>query len=274
MISLLAIIFWIFFATSGSRSAIFLPIFYYLIGLYFFSKKEIKIEKLGKVTLLIFLFSFPLAEYRDSNYFRSTKPYEITKRVFGFFDKKKYQEYDWDLHGKVQLIGESLNGTNDYLLYENYLSRNDFVGLENISRLSQLYVPSFINPQKDTLLDMDEIVRELKNDSTIHGSSISIIGDLYRRFGHAGVIGGPFIIGVCLKIIEIIFLRFSSTPYLLYNFFFILYFPGIPFRSLLESIWIWFYEMPKYLCVLLIIYLLYSLSRKKSYILNHTRPVE
>lgn len=261
-ISFIAFIYWISLATSGSRSAIFLPILYYLIGLYFFSEKEIKIEKWARLFLIIPLISFPLAEYRDSTYFRSTKPYEITKRVSGFFDKKKYQEYDWDWNGKVQLVGQSLNGTNDYLLYEQYLSRNDFVGFKNIHRLSQLYIPSFINPQKDTLLDMDEIVGEITNDPYVHGSSISFVGDLYRRFGFWGVIVGSFSIGLFLKIIEIILLKVNNAFYLMYNFIFILYFPGIPFRSFLESIWIWFYEIPKYCTVFLIIYIVFGFCCK------------
>jgi hypothetical protein len=233
-----------------------------LVGLYFFSNKVFRIENWGRVFLIIPLISFPLAEYRDSNYFRSTKPYEIIKRVSGFFDKKKYQEYDWDWHGKVQLAGQSLNGTNDYLLYEKYLSRNDYVGFENISRLAQLYVPSFVNPQKESLLDMDEIVGEITNDPTLHGSSISFVGDLFRRFGLVGVVGGSFIIGLFLKIVENNLLKINNVFYLLYNFMFILYFPGMPFRSFLESIWIWFYEIPKYCTAFLIIYIVYGFCCK------------
>jgi hypothetical protein len=268
-ISFIAFAYWIFLATSGSRSAIFFPVLYCLVGLYFFSNKVVKIENWGKVFLIIPLISFPLAEYRDSNYFRSTKPTEIIKRVSGFFDKKKYQEYDWDWHGKVQLAGQSLNGTNDYLLYEKYLSRNDYVGFENISRLSQLYVPSFVNPQKESLLDMDEIVREITNDPSVHGSSISFMGDLFRRFGLVGVVGGSFIIGLFLKIVEINLLKINNVFYLLYNFMFILYFPGMPFRSFLESIWIWLYEIPKYCTVFLIIYIVYSFYCKVNKVIKY-----
>jgi hypothetical protein len=136
------------------------------------------------------------------------------------------------------------------------------VGLENISRLSNLFIPSFINPQKDSLLDMDEIVKELTNDPTAHGCCISFVGDLFRRFGIAGVVGGSFMMGLFLKIIEIILLRINNAFYLLYNFMFILYFPGIPFRSFLESIWIWFYEIPKYCTAFLIIYIVYGFCCK------------
>ena len=82
-------------------------------------------------------------------------------------------------------------GVSDRIVYEKTPSEYPFVGFQNVDRIAYVWIPKFFMRDKPYLQDGNDIVVGYTGVSHKRSAStISLTGDLYRRFGVPGILVG------------------------------------------------------------------------------------
>jgi len=245
------------FLLSGSRGQLLAPICLILIGWWSFCRVSRRVVGLIAIMAFLAVPYIPLIVL-----YRSTESFEATSQVdwlgrFAAFGKIQESLGDWDLDGLIQLTGESLKGVDDPQIFRRTPEEIPFAGWENIERLKHFWLPTALAPEKQNLIDMNDIVRKYRDSETIFGGGITFTADMYRRFSWQGIVVGNLILGAFLGVFYRFVFRWQRGRHpvagTLIVVYFISYFTSTPYRTLLETCWIWLWETPKHMIVLAII---------------------
>jgi hypothetical protein len=245
----LLILFNIFFFATGTRGFILFSWLYLLIG-YWMTKGNTKLIKTGLlVTVIVVPILIPLmAAYRASESFYETKLVNVFDRLSTIKDiKESIQEYDVSM---LSVIGETLIGVSDKLIYDKTPEDIPYSGWENIENLAYIWIPKIVYPEKPLLYDGDEIVKNYTDLEFFRSyATITFNADMFRRFGFIGVVIGNLLYGILYgSAIKLIVRMYNRSAFI--GVVFILFIVGCfrspPIGTLLTTLWIWLWELPKY----------------------------
>ena len=242
------------FLISGSRGQLLTPICLLLIGWWSFSQVSRRVVGFIIIMICLALPYIPLiALYRSTEAFENTSQGDWLGRIEAF-GKIREGLAAWDPEGLIQLTGESLLGADDPQIFRRSPDDIPFAGWENVERLKNFWLPTVLAPEKLHLLDMNDIVRKYRDSETLTGAGITFTADMYRRFGWQGIVLGNLILGAFLGAFYRVVFRWQRGRHpvvgTLIIVYFISYFTSTPYRTLLETCWIWLWEFPKHMIAL------------------------
>jgi hypothetical protein len=157
-----------------------------------------------------------------------------------------------------------LLGCSDYLVYRDTPKIIPHAGWQRIDAVLYIFQPTVLNPKKPSLLDTGEVSALYTGGkiSSRHSDCITFNGDLYRRFGWTGIIIGNLIFGIFYSsIFKLLFILYNKNLSKKISIYFLLlilftcgFIVGMPNGTLLSTVWIWLWELPKYIFSLFILY--------------------
>ncbi len=253
---------------SGSRSLLLLPVCLLIIGWWMFRPHSRRIIRhAGILALLAIPYIISVPFYRSTSAFADVRQTDWRARFSAIGDMFTSVR-ETQLGGTIQLTGESLHGVNDRKIFLGTPETLPHAGWQNIDRLETFWLPNIFAPEKKSLLDGNEIVQIYRPDDFVFGAGISFVADMFRRFGWTGVAVGPLVLGLLLGLIYRWAFHMQHGPYHLYGTLFILYgltyFNSTPYLTLLETCWIWLWELPKHFLALVFLAAIASLLSRRS----------
>lgn len=252
---------------SGSRGALLLPICFLFTGWWMFfphTRSIIRFAVLIAALMIPYIVFVPF--YRSTENFANSQQINLLGRI-GAISSGLAMLGGEEVSGVVQLTGESLHGVNDRQVFLKTPDEICHVGWENLDRLKTFWLPSLIAPEKKLLLDGNEIVQAYRPKDYVFGATISFTADMFRRFGWMGVVMGSLVIGIFHGRIYRFAFRMQRGPYRLYATLFVLYgisyLTSTPYMTMLETCWMWMWELPKHFLLLMFLAFISSqLSRR------------
>jgi hypothetical protein len=263
LVALLAAYFSIALA-SGTRGNLLYPIIYCGVGYFFFGR--VRKMRLDLIALGLVLLSFPLLSfvhrYRNTEAYQTGRTIDVVTRLKAFKETGKDDgEIDQQTRRmNIGVVGSALIGVSDALVYEKTPSSIPHAGWDNFSAVIYTWVPVYFKENRPILYDANDIVAAYMDYESKSGSTISLRADLYRRFGWWGMPVGMAIAWLVYGAA----CAFAYRTYLFRNallglFLLLLTFSFFlfrPFGTVLSTWWIWAYDLPKHLVILLILYVL------------------
>lgn len=276
---LLVVLFLIFYfliaLTSGARGYIIYPGILIICGIWIFGKGS-SILKKGIISLLVVsLFLIPFINaYRISTSFNNSKASNLVERFFILAEGFKYfSKVNASTESPIYTTGKSLVGCSDYLVYRDTPKIIPHAGWQRIDAVLYIFQPTVLNPNKPSLLDTGEVSALYTGGkiSSRHSDCITFNGDLYRRFGWSGIIIGNLLFGIFYSsIFKLLFILYNNNSSKINSIYFLLlilftcgFIAGMPNGTLLSTIWIWLWELPKYIFSLFILYGIVSMFVQK-----------
>jgi hypothetical protein len=246
----------VFGFTSGTRGLILHPLIAFVCGYYLFggSVKLIKLILILGVVVGIPLIAV-MGVMRSSREFYESRMSDVSTR-FELGLEALSSVRAADINDNLDLTGQALLGVSDEYVYRDTPELIPFAGWDGFSAVLQVFVPHFFRPGTATLGDENEIVESYTGVEVERSfRTISFFADMYRRFGFPGLVIGTFIAAwffatISARVISI----FHSRRRLCGLMFLMLMMEGymlFPFSTLLRSFWLWFYDIPKHLVVLI-----------------------
>jgi hypothetical protein len=242
---------------SGSRGLLFYPVVIYLGGIFFFvDLPRFRPERwlfpsfLVGVALIYFL-----DVYRNSEGFRESKLTDLPTRLVAA------REVRAEALGRADFastVGMALVANSDQIVYSLTPSSVPFCGGEDIlPAMLWTWVPHIVSADRPVLWDSNEIVVSYTGVRHERSwASVTLAADLYRRFGWLGVAVGLFIFGMIygafVRGVFWILLKKSVIVGVVLVGFLI---AGVQARfssSVLQTWWIWAYDLPKHLVPVLV----------------------
>ena len=248
---------------SGGRALLIFPMLLLLCGLWMTDLPPMLLRWLA-IGLVIFALVFiPLmAVLRDSPAFQATRSQDVVGRaeVIG----EALLEARPQSSG-VALIGRELFPSSDPFLFHPPGSQLPPAGNSGLKGLLFLWVPKHLYPNRPEINDghliakqvMGEMKTGVVNGKHVWFPNISFGGDLYRRYRWPGVIIGSLGFGLFYALMARIWYQTASLSGSMFRLLLAVYpasfIDGLPLRSLSETVWNWFWELPKYLLILLVL---------------------
>jgi len=181
--------------STGSRGLLLTPILYLAVGIYFFLPlRRVPLEMIAGASVAILApLVLVMATYRSSQEFRQTPGWDVAERVRGFARAATQPGDTFDEQTEAQRkrfqFGVQMLGISDRLVYQMTPSEIPHVGFENFDRIAYVWIPKFFMRDKPYLQDGNDIVvgytRMFFKRSA---ATISLLADLFRRFGIFGVL--------------------------------------------------------------------------------------
>ena len=243
-----------FYLLSGSRSGLLLPVCFLFIGWWMFYPHSRRVFRYaGLVAALAVPYIVLVPFYRSTAAFGDSQQTDWRARLAAVDAILPFVR-ETELGGTLQLTGEGLHGLSDREIFLQTPETLPHVGWQNLDRLKTFWLPSIVSPDKASLLDGNEIVQGYRPNDFVFGAGISFTADMFRRFDWSGVAIGSLVLGIFLGFIYRLAFRAQrgrrrvfATIFVLYG---ITYLCSTPYLTLLETCWIWLWEMPKHLLVL------------------------
>jgi hypothetical protein len=181
--------------STGSRGLFLTPLVFLAVGVYFFLPlRRVPLETVAIAAVLTLApLVLIMATHRTSREFLETPGWDVAERVRGFAraatqTEQQYDERSVALRKRYQ-FGVQMLGVSDSIVYEHTPSDLPFVGFENFDRILYVWIPKFIMRDKPYLQDGNDIVVGYTGVVFRRSAAtISLLADLYRRFGVPGVI--------------------------------------------------------------------------------------
>lgn len=247
---------------SGSRGSFLYPFIYIAAGLFFFLK-SMKRVKLDVLAIVVVAFVAPLIviidAFRTTDAYMSTRTTDISGRIAAFGEAIENLEDRKNKAGvreKFRVLGASILGRSDSLIYELADLGVPHAGFERFSAVLHTFTPTFFVRNKPVLLDSNIIYWNYLGKVDKTGRGMSLAADSYRRFGWVGVpVFAAFFFWlygvICGKCYKCYFEKDALLGILLILFTFS-FFQFLPFSSVLETWWHFSYNTVKHLLVLIV----------------------
>ena len=252
LIFILLAIYFIYTFAAGGRGALLYPFVFFGIGYWLFGGKAHIIKQSLVIFIAASLFLIPFMDsFRNTSAFRYSALSNPLERLSSSVTETSEAFGSNESQDNLFKIGRSLMASSDMYIYEYTPADIPFAGWENIDAALYVWIPDMIFPGKPLLLDGNQIASTytgIKHDRS--SSNISFNADMYRRFGWFGI----FIGNICFALFYACVIRYSFLIYSqnnsLVGFAFILltftFFINTPLSTLLGTIWIWLWDIPKY----------------------------
>jgi len=243
---------------SGTRGLFLYMAVFVFVGAYLFRSKDSRWFELGLLILVAIgvIFSGIVLVYRTSDNFNQTSSNNIISRLVVLADPETYKGAQLFKPEKIYRLGFSLYALDDPYVFALTPERIPRVGFQGASAVIWTWIPTTFYPDKLPLLDAESItgLYNLPPVAKKYGYSISLAGDAYRRFGWAGIPPLAFLAYALYGLLSRWCLA-SWRSGSLYGWallvFVMMFFWSRPFNTTLGTWWIFFYDVPKHLIVLL-----------------------
>lgn len=183
--------------STGSRGLVLTPFLYLTVGIYFFLPlRRVPLEMIaGASVAALAPLVLVMATYRSSEEFRQTPGWDVAERVRGFARAATQPGDTFDEQTESQRkrfqFGAQMLGISDRLVYQMTPSEIPHVGFENFDRIAYVWIPKFIMRDKPYLQDGNDIVVGYTGVFYKRSAAtISLMADLFRRFGIFGTLFG------------------------------------------------------------------------------------
>ncbi len=259
----------------GGRGLLIYPLILLLGGLWL-AKINARAMRIIAISLVAFglLFIVSVGQARSNAEFRSSSALNPLQRISSIIEASK--NVGSSIENKtIRNLGYALYTHSDPYLFTQKSISTLPAGSKGLENLKYLWVPRIFNVNRPEINDGHLIANQIRGDGakTIHDgryytfNNVSFGADLFWRFRWAGVITGSIIFGIIYATMSrawYVNANISGRPLsILIALFPATFLQGPPIRSVSETAWNWFYEIPKYMIVFLIICLLIQLLEKK-----------
>ena len=238
---------------SGSRGLLIYPAIFFISGSFFFiDRPRIRVERwIPFAIALCMVYIYIMDVYRNTAGFQNTRLTDISARLSATYAISHGLEEREDFS---LTTGRALIGVADEIVYEMTPSTIPFAGASDIlPAVLWTWVPQRLAPSKPMLWDSNEVVVYYTGSRSDRSySAISLTADLYRRFGWAGIPIGWFLMGCVFGL---------AVRGVLYVYKYISIIAGVGLivfmtggvssgnytSTVLQTWWIWAYDLPKHL---------------------------
>ncbi len=258
----------------GGRGLILYPVIYAAIGLWL-TKIPIKTFRiLFSLILVVAITIIPaMAIYRsDQNFQTADRGNYIAKAsIISNVAQKLISEAD--IPSLLGSTGQSLYACSDAYLFEEPATSRARAGFHRMEALLTAWIPSLLIPKTVPLRDSHIIAEEARGRTRREAESmnynsfncISLGGDLYWRGGWLWVIIGSTIAAISYRMLSSIWYRnakWDSTWQILLLVFPATFLSLYPAGSVGETAWLWMWDLPKYIFVILLTQLIAKRFKK------------
>jgi hypothetical protein len=248
---------------TGGRSLLIYPLLLLLLGITMTAIPPLLIRGLTAAVLVFCVIFVPLmATLRDSPSFQATSSQDLLARgaVVGQAFAKGGGGTD-----SLALLGRDLFPSSDPFLFHGPGAKLPPAGHRGLGALRFLWIPKHLYPNRPEINDGHLIAKQImgmEQEGVVGGKhtwfpNVTFGGDLYRRYRWPGVVIGAGIFGLFYALMARLWYRLASLGgslfALLLTFYPATFMDGLPLRSVSETVWNWFWELPKYLLVLLVV---------------------
>lgn len=252
----------------GGRGLIMYPAVYLVIGtIAACSNLRLARRLIVVVSVLGIVFIPAMQIYRSSG--------EITKADSGSFQKRlaettqglKDSLVSTELSSTYTALGTSLYSCSEGYLFNSQNEAKERVGMFDTKKLFLAWIPQLMwkrdgRPVRDGHIISAEVrgmgrkEAEIVNHKTT--TCISFGGDLYWRGGWTWVLGGSAVFAAIYRIIAVLWYRYAgwgSWSSAVLALLPATYIQMYPVSTLGETAWLWLWDLPKYIIVLGVVYL-------------------
>ena len=243
---------------SGSRGLILYPAILVLFGLWL---TNIRPTYLRTFFILISVFVFTVSPLvyvvRDSPLFQNSTG--ITSRANSVLEVLKNPE---PLFQKARWLGRDLYACHDPYLFTPRNINSPRAGFTGLSAIPFIWIPKHISPNRPIIFDGHLIAKQLEGVkrskwSEVWFPCISLPADLMRRWSLTGVLAGSLLGSFFLYILFRLWYKtstlYAGTFHLLIMFYPCTYIQSFPFGSLSETLWMFLWELPKYILLFYVV---------------------
>jgi len=182
----------------------------------------------------------------------------------------------YDVQGfkyRVSTLGREIYACSDAFLFSPVNLNSDPTGYRDLSlrRVIALLLPKIFHGYAVEKFDGSRIAQELMNvefNSTWF-PCISTAGDLYRRSLDIGLVGGGFVLSLVLLVADGSWKWLVQTRITWGSLILVIlplsFVQSFPFGTVQETIWIWGWDLPKYVAVAIVLMGIQNLRSR----LNH-----
>ena len=245
---------------SGGRALLIFPLLLMLCGLWMTKLSPLLIRGLAIALLIFSLLFIPLmATLRESPAFQATSSQNLLGRgaVVGeaLIEAKAKPS-------SLGLLGRELFPSSDPFLFHPPGSQLPAAGNQGLGGLLYLWIPKHLYPKRPEINDGHLIAKQIMGEvktGVVDGQhvwfpNVTFGGDLYRRYRWPGVFLGAAGFGLFYALMARIWYQAASLSQSLFALLLAAYpagfIDGLPLRSVSETVWNWFWELPKYLLIL------------------------
>lgn len=244
---------------SGSRGLMLYPVIIGAIGFFFFTDRARFQPQKWLPAFVIFaaLYVYLVDVYRNTDAFSNSRLADLTDRLAA---AQHITTAAKDRGDFAFTTGRALIGTSDDVVFEATPSDVPFAGVADIlPAVLWTWVPHVLAPDKPPLWDSNEIVVSYTNIRQERSfASISLGADLFRRLGWPGFLIGMFLFaiffGLFTRFVLNAFCHWNAHLGILLIAFLVAGVQSGFSSSVLQTWWIWAYDMPKHLVALFLLH--------------------
>lgn len=246
----------------GSRGIILYPLFLLICGCWLAGAKASLFRNLFiATTLFSILFVSVIGNSRLS--FDNSSRFDIGERISIIFENFNKSLPNSKM---ISMLGRELYASSDpHMFKEPGLSMPER-GFQDLKNLPFIWVPKFIYPEQPEVLN-DHIIAGIIEGAPEGGMekgiwvtfpSITMSADLYSRFRWPGVVIGGLLFGIFYTIVCRVWYKHAFNTLSLGSSVILGLFPatflqGPPAGTIMKTAWVWGYEIPKYILVIIIL---------------------
>lgn len=249
---------------NGDRGLVLWGIVSIVFGFFLFLKRfRFRIEVVAIASFpLVLVFLFVVDAFRNTDEFYESKGADLFDRLSAFSqvaDSIATDEARLNLEGVGQnfyeKVGSRIIGNYDSLMFEMTPSVFPFWGFHDFYGMVYVWIPYSLYKDRPMLADGNNVASLYRNVYNVRSrAGISMVGDLYRRFGWIGFPIGAFVFGIFYglywKLVFWIYERKSSFLGLFALFLMFTLLFGKSYTTILSSWWLFVYDMPKHIIMI------------------------
>lgn len=247
---------------AGSRGQTIYPVLITVVGCFmFFDARRVKYELYLALGAMV---AVPLVtimlNFRNTEAFRSTSLRDVFSRVATIKEGLQLQAEKVEEGSRYADAGRSFIGVADNVIYEMTPGIVPHEGFDRLDDAVWTVIPYILSQrQRPILQDGYLIVKEYLGDLGDRTNvGITWPAELYRRFGWVGVPLGLFgyglVYGSAFRFVYRLYLyRNALWGFLICGIFFHFFILWC-WSTTLTNIWFWFYEVPKHLALMGLLY--------------------
>ena len=269
----------VFALLTGGRGIVLWPLVYLVLGLWLTPIRIKLFRGLVLAVIAMGIVMVPAIEiYRSLPAFQQGSRFDIGQRV-QLLTRAVTDFGDHSFRTRIQNTGGNLYACSDPYLFVDPAKSAPRAGSVRVERLWQVWMPTMLFPNKPPLRDAHMIDSEIRGSTRYQAETmryrsfmcVSFGADLYWRGGWLWVWSGSAVFAIFYRCLAQVWYRwalpssFVQLAIWVYPATFLIDFPA---GSLGETAWLWLWDFPKYILLVVLILAIQSgwarLSRSPS----------
>jgi hypothetical protein len=252
---------------TGGRGIVLYPLAYLAFGLWFAPLPVKLLRRWAFIVFLIAILLIPSIQiYRGLPEFQQSSRFSVIQRL-QLLARATTSYGDLSLASRLETTGGSLYACSDSYLFIEPAKSAPRAGAARLNRIWQAWLPTMLFPNKPPLRDGHIVVNEIlgtprsKAETMSYTSfaCISFPADLYWRGGWGLVVAGSFLFALFYRLLAQCWYRWAGLSSLVGLAIWVYpatFFIDYPAGSVGETLWIWLWDLPKYIVLVAVIALI------------------